>query len=154
MSLPAGGKLGGPVSPFLFGLLADGLHTFLQAVAKAVAKADGTGLTAYLQITDLGYADGLQRVIDGARIVCSCWPAGQPCKDAHNGADMLRVTAGAVCRVSVWNRSSEGVAPRHEVRCARVCSRPDSHQPSLPCVRGVGWRPLVRMLEASLGVRD
>ena len=70
-------KQGCPLSPTLFGLLADGLHTFLQAVARA----DGIVVTAGLTITDLGYvddlclvsatADGLQRVIDGADAWCA-----------------------------------------------------------------------------------
>ena len=70
-------KQGCPLSPTLFGLLADGLHNFLQAVARA----DGIVVTADLKITDLGYADelwlvsatadGLQRVIDGADAWCA-----------------------------------------------------------------------------------
>ena len=72
-----GVKQGCPLSPTLSGLLADGLHNFLQAAARA----DGIFVTADLTVTDLGYADdfclvsatadGLQRLIDGADAWCA-----------------------------------------------------------------------------------
>ena len=72
-----GVKQGCPVSPTLFGLLADGLHRSLQHAAAA----SGVQLTPALSVTDLGYADdfallsataeGLQALISVAAAWCA-----------------------------------------------------------------------------------
>ena len=72
----SGVRQGCPLSPTLFGLLADGLHRFLQSAAAADGLAVGPGL----MVTDLGYADdiclvsatadGLQRIIDVVALWC------------------------------------------------------------------------------------
>ena len=71
-SSDTGVKQGCPLSPTLFGILADGLHRTLQLLDTA----SGIRLSPSLSITDLGYADdfalvsstpqGLQRLIDTA----------------------------------------------------------------------------------------
>ena len=72
----SGVRQGCPLSPTLFGLLADGLHRFLQSAAAA----DGLAVGPDLMVTDLGYADdfclvsatadGLQRIIDVVALWC------------------------------------------------------------------------------------
>ena len=72
----SGVRQGCPLSPTLFGIFADGLHRFLQAVAAA----DGLAIRPDMSLTDLGYADdfclvsaapdGLQRLIDAAALWC------------------------------------------------------------------------------------
>ena len=74
--LVSGVRQGCPLSPTLFGLLADGLHRFLQSAAAA----DGLAVGPDLMVTDLGYADdfclvsatadGLQRIIDVVALWC------------------------------------------------------------------------------------
>ena len=49
----SGVRQGCPLSPTLFGLLADGLHRFLQSAAAA----DGLAVGPDLMVTDLGYTD-------------------------------------------------------------------------------------------------
>ena len=73
----SGVRQGCPLSPTLFGLLADGLHLFLQSAAAA----DGLAVGPDLMVTDLGYADdfclvsatadGLQRIIDVVALWCN-----------------------------------------------------------------------------------
>ena len=72
----SGVRQGCPLSPTLFGLLADGLHRFLQSAAAA----DGLAVGPDLMVTNLGYADdfwlvsatadGLQRIIDVVALWC------------------------------------------------------------------------------------
>ena len=72
----SGVRQGCPLSPTLFGLLADGMHRFLQSAAAA----DGLAVGPDMMITDLGYvddfclvsatADGLQRIIDVVALWC------------------------------------------------------------------------------------
>ena len=72
----SGVRQGCPLSPTLFGLLADGLHRFLQSAAAA----DGLAVGPDMMVTDLGYADdfclvpattdGLQRIIDVVALWC------------------------------------------------------------------------------------
>ena len=72
----SGVRQGCPLSPTLFGLLADGLHRFLQAAAAV----DGLAIGPDMMVTELGYADdfclvsatadGLQRISDIAALWC------------------------------------------------------------------------------------
>ena len=72
----SGVRQGCPLSPTLFGLLADGMHRFLQSAAAA----DGLAVGPALMVTDLGYADdfclvsataaGLHLIIDVVALWC------------------------------------------------------------------------------------
>ena len=71
----SGVRQGCPLSPTLFGLLADGLHRFLQPAAAA----DGLAVGPDLMVTDLGYADSDKTVVmemTGQQSAGGSWSCG------------------------------------------------------------------------------
>ena len=134
-------RQGCPLSPTLFGLLADGLHRLLQAVAVA----DGIPVGQSLTVTDLAYADdfcfvsstagGLQRMIDAADLWCQA--VGMV--PSPGKTKVMEMTGSAAAGLQ-WTCAGQAVEQVAEMRYLGVIfAAGQGFLPSLPRMAGRMW---------------